>query len=718
MTAEPNIPKKLFLLDAYALIYRSYFAFIKNPRITSKGLNTSAIYGFVNSLEQVLNQEQPSHIAVAFDMHGDTFRHKMFAEYKANREAMPEDIRRAIPYVRQLIEAYNIPIIELTGFEADDIIGTIATKASEDGFTTYMMTPDKDYAQLVDQRTFMYKPAKGGNLAEVWGIEQVKENFEIEAPAQVIDILGLMGDSADNIPGCPGIGPKTAIKLISDYGNIDGVYENIGQLKGKLKESLETYKDQVFLSRKLAVIDRQVPITIDYTQMKYEGPNNEALHKLFVELEFGTFTSKMQVATQAVQQEATQGSLFDQPGVAASPQIITTQLETSETKKHQYYKVENAMQRASLRAELSVASAFCFDTETTGIDPHRADLVCISFSIKPHEAYCVILPEEYDESYAIVQEFKTLFEDRSIMKVGQNMKFDMLMLARYGITITGPLFDTMIAHYLIQPELRHNLDYLCELYLKYKKIPTEDLLGGKGLAQKTMRNVETEKLVEYACEDADLTLQLKPLLETELKENQLTELFEKIEMPLVEVLTSMELNGVKVDRNALDNYALELRKLIEKLEDEIYELAGERFLISSPKQLGIILFERLKIDPNAKKTKTKQYQTNEETLARLQHKHPIIDKLLDYRGLKKLLNTYVETLPTLINPRTGKIHTSFNQAVASTGRLSSVNPNLQNIPIRDENGREIRKAFIPSEEGMKYLSADYSQIELRIMASL
>ncbi len=718
MTAEPNIPKKLFLLDAYALIYRSYFAFIKNPRITSKGLNTSAIYGFVNSLEQVLNQEQPSHIAVAFDMHGDTFRHKMFAEYKANREAMPEDIRRAIPYVRQLIEAYNIPIIELTGFEADDIIGTIATKASEDGFTTYMMTPDKDYAQLVDQRTFMYKPAKGGNLAEVWGIEQVKENFEIEAPAQVIDILGLMGDSADNIPGCPGIGPKTAIKLISDYGNIDGVYENIGQLKGKLKESLETYKDQVFLSRKLAVIDRQVPITIDYTQMKYEGPNNEALHKLFVELEFRTFTSKIQVATQAVQQEATQGSLFDQPGVAASPQIITTQLETSETKKHQYYKVENAMQRASLRAELSVASAFCFDTETTGIDPHRADLVCISFSIKPHEAYCVILPEEYDESYAIVQEFKTLFEDRSIMKVGQNMKFDMLMLARYGITITGPLFDTMIAHYLIQPELRHNLDYLCELYLKYKKIPTEDLLGGKGLAQKTMRNVETEKLVEYACEDADLTLQLKPLLETELKENQLTELFEKIEMPLVEVLTSMELNGVKVDRNALDNYALELRKLIEKLEDEIYELAGERFLISSPKQLGIILFERLKIDPNAKKTKTKQYQTNEETLARLQHKHPIIDKLLDYRGLKKLLNTYVETLPTLINPRTGKIHTSFNQAVASTGRLSSVNPNLQNIPIRDENGREIRKAFIPSEEGMKYLSADYSQIELRIMASL
>lgn len=718
MTAEPNIAKKLFLLDAYALIYRSYFAFIKNPRITSKGLNTSAIYGFVNSLEQVLNQEQPSHIAVAFDMHGDTFRHKMFAEYKANREAMPEDIRRAIPYVRQLIEAYKIPIIELAGFEADDIIGTIATKASEDGFTTYMMTPDKDYAQLVDQRTFMYKPGRGGNLAEVWGVEQVKENFEIETPAQVIDILGLMGDSADNIPGCPGIGPKTAMKLISDYGSIDGVYENIGQLKGKLKESLETYKDQVLLSRKLAVIDRQVPIAFDYTQMKYGGPNNEALHKLFVELEFRTFTSRIQVAPQAVQQEATQGSLFDQPEVAANPQVIATQLETAETKKHQYYKVENAMQRASLRAELSVASAFCFDTETTGIDPHRADLVCISFSIKPHEAYCVLLPEKHDECYAIVQEFKALFEDQSIIKVGQNMKFDMLMLARYGITITGPLFDTMIAHYLIQPELRHNLDYLCELYLKYKKIPTEDLLGGKGLAQKTMRDIETEKLVEYACEDADLTLQLKPLLEAELKKNQITELFEKIEMPLVEVLTTMELNGVKVDSDALDNYALELRKLIEKLEDEIYELAGEKFLISSPKQLGIILFDRLKIDANAKKTKTKQYQTNEETLARLQHKHPIIDKLLDFRGLKKLLNTYVETLPTLINPRTGKIHTSFNQAVASTGRLSSVNPNLQNIPIRDENGREIRKAFIPSEEGMKYLSADYSQIELRIIASL
>jgi len=717
MTTEPNSGNKLFLIDAYALIYRSYFAFIKNPRFNSKGLNTSAIFGFINTMEQVLSQELPTHIAVAFDVHGDTFRHEMFPEYKANREKMPEDIRLAIPYIRQFITSHNIPIVELFGYEADDVIGTIAKKASSEGFKTYMMTPDKDYAQLVDKNVFMFKPAKGGDKPEVWGIEEVNQNFEIKNPIQVIDVLGLMGDSADNIPGCPGIGPKTAMKLIADYSDIDGVYKNIDQLKGKMKESLVTFKEQVYLSRQLVVINREVPVDIDFEKMKYKGPNNDALLNLYQELEFRTLSAKIQTTTTAPEKkEPFQGSLFDQ--VEIETPVSSKTYASAETVKHNYYTIENAMQRASLRAELSVAGAFCFDTETTGLDPHTSDLVCMSFSFKEHEAYCVLLPPNRDEALSIVDEFRLIFEDKDIIKIGQNIKFDILMLARYGIEVGGPLFDTLIAHYLIQPELRHNLDYLCELYLNYKKIPTDDLIGSRGALQKTMRMVEVEKLVEYACEDADLTFQLKSKLEKELKENELAELFEKVEMPLLPILASMEISGVRVDPDALKNYAVELREQIISLETEIFELAGEQFLISSPKQLGVILFERLKIDPNAKLTKTKQYQTNEETLAKLQHKHPIIDKLLEYRGLKKLLNTYVETLPNLINSRTGKIHTSYNQAVAATGRLSSVNPNLQNIPIRDENGREIRKAFIPTELGMKFLSADYSQIELRIMASL
>jgi DNA polymerase-1 len=717
MTTEPILGKKLFLIDAYALIYRSYFAFIKNPRFNSKGLNTSAIFGFINTLEQVLSQELPTHIAVAFDVHGDTFRHEMFPEYKANREKMPEDIRLAIPYIRQFITAHNIPIVELFGYEADDVIGTIAKKATSEGFKTFMMTPDKDYAQLVDENVFMFKPAKGGDKPEVWGIEEVNKNFEIKEPLQVIDVLGLMGDSADNIPGCPGIGPKTAMKLIADYYDIEGVYKHLDQLKGKLKESLETFKEQVFLSRQLVVINRDVPVDIDFEKMLYRGPDNEALLHLYQQLEFRTLTAKIQSTTKTNEKkEPFQGSLFDQ--VENETPVSSKTYATAETIKHSYYPIDNALQRASLRAELSVTEAFCFDTETTGLDPHTSDLVCISFSFKEHEAYCVLLPPNRDEAMAIVDEFRFIFEDKKIIKIGQNIKFDMLMLARYGIEVAGPLFDTLIAHYLIQPDMRHNLDYLCELYLNYTKIPTDDLIGSRGSLQRTMRSVEVEKLVEYACEDADLTFQLKPKLEKELKENELTELFEKVEMPLLPVLASMEISGVRVDPDALKNYAGELRELIITLEKDIFELAGEHFLISSPKQLGVILFEKLKIDPNAKLTKTKQYQTNEETLAKLQHKHPIIDKLLEYRGLKKLLNTYVETLPNLINSRTGKIHTSYNQAVAATGRLSSVNPNLQNIPIRDENGREIRKAFIPSEAGMKFLSADYSQIELRIMASL
>lgn len=723
MEPETSAEKRLFLLDAYALIYRSYFAFIRSPRFNSKGLNTSAILGFTNTLEQLLSSERPSHLAVVFDVHGDTFRHEMFQEYKANREAMPEDIRLAIPYIRDIIQGYNIPILQKLGFEADDVIGTIAKKAEKEGFTTYMMTPDKDYTQLISEKILMYKPPKGGNKPEIWGINEVKENFMVDEPSQVIDVLGLMGDTADNIPGCPGIGPKTAMSLIAKYKSIDGVYENIGDLKGKQKENLENFKDQVYLSRKLVIIDTEAPIDISFDDMRMGEPNSEKLLGLFQELEFRTMAArfsgagKVETATQTTLiTQSAQGSLFGEEDFHTQQEVQN--YDQINSVQHKYFKVENEMQRASLRAELAVSKSFCFDTETTGLDPFLAELVCMSFSIKPHEAYCVLLPQNRKDAEKIVAEFKLIFEDENIEKVGQNIKFDMLMLQQYGLKVKGPIFDTMIAHYLLQPDLRHNLDYLCELYLNYKKVPTEDLLGPKGRNQRTMRAVDVEKLVEYSCEDADLTLQLKAKVEQELKENELTDLFNSIEMPLIPVLVEMETTGVKIDPDALNEYAKELRVQLIQLEKDIYELAGTEFLISSPKQLGVILFEKLNIDPNAKKTKSKQYSTGEEVLVKLTHKHPIIDKVLEYRGLKKLLNTYVETLPEIINPKTGRIHTSYNQAVAATGRLSSVNPNLQNIPIRDENGREIRKAFIPSEPGRVYFSADYSQIELRIMAAL
>jgi DNA polymerase-1 len=641
----------------------------------------------------------------------------LFPEYKANRETMPEDLRLAIPFIRDVIKAYNIPILEMEGYEADDVIGTIALKASEKGFNVYMMTPDKDYAQLVSDQCFIYKPAKNGNEAEVWGLKEVRENFEIDTPGQVVDVLGLMGDASDNVPGCPGVGPKTAIKLISQYGSIDGVYEHIDQLKGKLQENLLTYKDQVYLSRQLVTIDRSVPIDIDFELMQLTSPNKDKLIEIYNELDFRTMAARLREKEPVVPvQAAVQGSLFDfgEP----SQKKTESSFATIQTVPHQYFKVETDMQRASLRAELAVSGCFCFDTETTGLDPMDADLVCLSFAVKPHESYCVILPRDRSEAQKIVDEFSEVFSDEQTIKVGQNMKYDLLMLANYGIEVKGPLFDTMIAHYLIQPELRHNLDYLCEIYLSYKKVETEELIGAKGKNQRTMWSVEPDKLVEYACEDADLTLQLMPLLKKELEENGLADLFNNVEMPLVTVLTHMELAGVKIDTKALNDYAVVLREQIIEIEKEIHRLAGTDFLISSPKQLGVILYEKLKIDSNVKMTKTKQYSTSEETLVRLVDRHPIVNKVLEYRGLKKLLNTYVETLPQLINPRTGKIHTSYNQAVAATGRLSSVNPNLQNIPIRDENGREIRKAFIPSDGLHTFLSADYSQIELRIMAAL
>ena len=713
-----NQTKKLFLLDAYALIYRSYFAFIRNPRFNSKGVNTSAMLGVTNSIVQVLEKEKPDYIGVVFDVSSPTFRHDMFPEYKANREAMPEDLRKSIPYIRKIIEGFNIPIIELAGFEADDVIGTLAKEAEKQGFTTYMMTPDKDYAQLVSDQIFMYKPGKGGDDAEVWGLKEVQENFGIQTADQVIDILGLMGDTADNIPGCPGIGPKTAEKLIADFGSIDGIYQNIDKLKGKQKENLVEFEAQVRLSRYLATIILDVPIEFNTKNLTRDPLDKDALNALFEELEFRTLIQRLKLKEipAAPVEMNFQGTLFDM----GSPEMETIgkKMETIETVPHQYYLVENELQRASLRAELSVQNEFCFDTETTGLDTQSSDIVCISFAFRKHEAYCVTIPKNQQEAQKVIEEFREIFADENSTKIGQNIKFDMLMLSNYGIEVKGKLYDTMLAHYLIQPDLKHNLDFLCDIYLNYKKIPTDDLIGKKGKNQITMRSVSPEKLRDYSCEDADLTFQLKHKINPDLDKSGVRELFETLEMPLVPVLVHMENAGVKINSEELNVYAKVLLEQIIQIEKEIIELAGVSFNVSSPQQLGIILFEKLKIDSDAKKTKTKQYSTAEETLVQLVHKHPIVQKILDFRGLKKLLSTYVEALPLLVDKRTGKIHTSYNQAIAATGRLSSVNPNLQNIPIRSVNGREIRKAFIPSDDNHTFLSADYSQIELRIMAAM
>lgn len=712
-----NNSKKLFLLDAYALIYRSYYAFIRNPRFNSKGVNTSAMFGFTNTLLQVVETEKPEYIGVVFDPPGPTFRHEMYTEYKANREEMPEDLRKSVPYIKRIIEAFNIPIIEVAGYEADDVVGTLANKAEKEGFTVYMMTPDKDYAQLVTKNKLIYRPGKAGNDNEVWGIEEVKTNFGIQKPEQIIDLLGLMGDASDNIPGCPGIGPKSAEKLIADFENIDGVYRNIEQIKGKQKENLLQFEEQVRHSRVLATIIQDVPVDFDPKALIIEQPNKTALRELFEDLEFRTLMQRLkldekpEIAVSAI--AATQGTLFDLPVEAP---VVQKQKNTIDSIPHQYYLVENEMQRASLRAELSVQDEFCFDTETTGLETQSAEIVCMSFSFRKHEAYCVLIPSKPDEARKVMEEFREVFADTNTTKIGQNIKYDMLMLSNYGIEVRGRLYDTMLAHYLVQPELKHNLDYLCDIYLDYTKITTDTLIGKKG--DISMRSVSKEKLRDYACEDADLTLQLKQALDPYLDKNNVRELFETIEMPLVPVLVHMENAGVKINTQVLKDYAVILREQIIAIEKEIFTLAGEEFNVSSPKQLGPILFEKLKIDPNVKKTKTQQYPTAEEVLEKLTDKHPIVNKILDYRGLRKLLSTYVEALPAMVNSKTGMIHTSYNQAIAATGRLSSVNPNLQNIPIRDENGREIRRAFIPSDNEHIFLSADYSQIELRIMAAL
>ena len=711
---------RLFLLDAYALIYRSYFAFINAPRINSRGLNTSTMFGFVNTLEQLLKNENPTHIAVAFDVHGPTFRHDMFPGYKAQRDVMPEDIRKAIPYIREIIKGYHIPILEKEGFEADDVIGTLAKTAEREGFQVFMVTPDKDYAQLVSKNIFMYKPKRLGNEMEILGVEQVCENFQIKNPLQVIDVLGLMGDTSDNIPGCPGIGPKTAMKLVSEFGSVDGVYQNIDKLKGKQKESLEQFEEQVRMSRKLAEIILDVPLEFNQAELLRSEPDYNQLRSIFLELEFRALAEKILPSTTKVVQPTPafeQGTLFSLGEQTQTEEVAGVHTDIRST-SHQYHLVDTEEQVKTLISKLAQQPAFCFDTETTGLDPHNDQLVGISIAFKPGEAYFIPVPIDLQKANSIVQEFKPVFANENILKIGQNMKFDILVLSRYGIEVKGDYFDTMVAHYLIQPELRHGLDYLSEIYLGYKKVATEELIGKRGKNQLTMRQVDMEQLKEYACEDADITFQLKSLLNNDLNKFNVKNLFEEVEMPLLKVLIQMEQAGLKIDPKVLDDYAVTLREQIVELETSIIELAGEHFNISSPKQLGYILFDKLMLDPKAKKTKTKQYSTGEEILINLQDKHPIINRILEHRGLKKLLSTYVESLPKLINPRTGKIHSSFNQTIAATGRLSSTNPNLQNIPIRDENGREIRKAFIPSDKDHIFLSADYSQIELRIMAAV
>ncbi len=714
--------KKLFLLDASALIYRSYYAFIRNPRYNSKGLNTSAILGFLNTLEDVLNKPNPSHIAVVFDPPGPTFRNEMYAEYKAHREKTPEDIVASLPYIKKMLEAFNIPIIEEEGYEADDVIGTLAGKASGKGFKIYMMTPDKDFCQLVSEDVFIYKPKRGGNDAEVWGVKEVKDQFMVDSPGQVVDVLALMGDTSDNVPGVPGIGEVTAKKIISRYKSVENVIENIESFKGKQKENLQNSKEKITLSKKLVTINRNVPLEFDEKNLKRSKPDIDLLRELFQELEFRTaaervFRNITEREKDSASNDAVQGSLFGNDNTVQQEKNDEG-FATISTTPHKYFLAGTGEKIASLADKLSGQSSFCFDVETTSINPHRAELVGMAFSFSNYEAWYVPFPDDRSEAEKLLSLFKPVLEDESILKAGQNIKYDIIVLKYYNVHLKGEVFDTMLAHYLLQPEQRHNMDYLAEVYLKYRPVRIEELIGEKGKNQRSMRSVDLEKVSEYAGEDADITWQLKGKLEEELKKNDLFKLAIDIEMPLAPVLACMEYNGVKLDEGSIRNISGGLRDDLTKIEKEIFGMAGTEFNISSPKQLGEVLFDKMKITDKARRTRTKQYSTSEEVLEKLQDKHEIIPKILEFRGLKKLLSTYIEALPKLINPSTGKIHTSFNQAVTSTGRLSSTNPNLQNIPIREERGRLVRKAFIPESNQNILLSADYSQIELRLMAHM
>ena len=708
---------KLFLLDAYALIYRAYYAFIKNPRINSKGLNTSAIMGFVNTLNEVMTKEKPTHLGVAFDPHGPTFRHIEFPEYKAQREACPEDIKAAVPIIKKVLEAYRIPVLEVEGFEADDVIGTLATKAGNSGIETYMLTPDKDYGQLVSDNVFMYRPRHDGGY-EVMGPQNVIDKYGIENTSQVIDLLGLMGDSSDNIPGCPGVGEKTAVKLINEFGSIDSLLHSTDKLKGALKKKVEENMEQIRMSKYLATIKTDVPIELDLDSLQVKDPNQEELEKIFEELEFKTFAKRiLKKDKQEQKKQNLQLDLFAEFPTDGKEISEFSSFETIKTVSHEYKLVENEDEIKQLCDYFLTKEILSLDTETTSLSSIDAELVGLSFSVKENEAFYVPVPADQDEARKIVDLFRPVYENEKILKVGQNLKYDYEVLMNYGVRLAGKMFDTMLAHYVIEPELRHNMDYLAEVYLKYKTIHIDELIGPKGKNQKSMRDLKPAEVYEYAAEDADVTLKLKNKLEPILKEKGADDLFYNIEMPLMPVLAEMEMNGVKIDTQSLAETSNVLTKRLEEVEKEIYELAGAPFNIASPRQVGEVLFDKLKIVEKAKKTKTGQYVTNEEVLQSLKGKHKIVEAILEHRGLKKLLGTYIDALPKLINARTGHIHTSFNQANTATGRLSSSDPNLQNIPVRGEEGKEIRKAFIP-EPGCLFFSADYSQIELRVMAHL
>ena len=707
---------KLFLIDAYALIYRSYYAFIKSPRINSKGLNTSAVMGFCNTLNEVLTKEKPTHIGVAFD-HGKTFRHDAFPEYKAQREETPEDIKLSVPLIKQVLEAMHIPILQVDGFEADDIIGTIATRFGADGIDTFMLTPDKDYGQLIGPNVFMYRPRHGGGY-EILGEKEVGEKYGIPTPAQVIDLLALMGDSADNFPGCPGVGEKTAAKLINQFGSIDNMLQHTDEIKGKLREKVENAVEDIKMSKFLATIRTDVPMQLDLDELKVEQPDETKLRAIFEELEFKTLINKfLNKVESKPKTDNNQLDLFAENTTNESDEPKNAKFESIKTTQHEYKLVENEEELRQLCDFFITKESVSIDTETTSTDAISAELVGLSFSVEEKKAFYVAVPANYEEALKIVQIFKPLYESDKIMKIGQNIKYDYEVLTRYGVTLQGKMFDTMIAHYLIQPELHHNMDYMAETLLGYQTIHIEELLGPKGKKQKNMRDLSPADIYEYAAEDADITLRLKNVLEPRLKELGVEELFWNIEMPLVRVLADMELNGVCLDTEALQDTSKIFTERMKQYEQEIYKEAGEEFNISSPKQVGDILFGKLQIMDKPKKTKTGQYVTSEEVLQSLESKSPIVRNILNYRGMKKLLSTYIDALPKLINPRTGHIHTSFNQALTATGRLSSSDPNLQNIPVRTDDGKEIRKCFIP-EDGCLFFSADYSQIELRIMAHL
>ena len=707
---------KLFLLDAYALIYRAYYAFIKNPRINSKGLNTSAVMGFVNTLNEILTKEQPTHIGVAFD-HGKTFRDEAFPAYKAQREETPEDIKASVPIIKEIIQAMHIPVLQVDGFEADDVIGTLATKAGKAGITTYMLTPDKDYGQLVSDNVFMFRPRHGGGY-ETMGPKEVCEKYALSSTTQVIDLLALMGDSADNFPGCPGVGPKTAAKLIGEFGSIDNMLDNSSKIKGKLREKVEAAVDDIRMSKFLATIRTDVPIELDLDSLKVEEPDTARLAEIFTELEFKSLLDKFVKKPQQQQKVVNQQlDLFAENPTNYAVNAEFSSFESLKTTPHDYKLIETEENARKLFDFFITKQILCLDTETTSINPIDAELVGLSFSVEEGKAFYVAVPAEREKAERIVNIFKPLYESTEILKIGQNIKYDMEVLMNYGVRLAAPMFDTMLAHYVLQPEQKHNMDILAETLLNYQTIHIDELIGPKGKSQKNMRDLSPADICDYAAEDADITLHLYNVLKPRLKEADVEDLFYNIEMPLVPVLAEMEMNGVLLDTNALAETSKVLTERMKQIEKEIYDLAGHEFNIASPKQVGEVLFGEMKIVDKPKKTKTGQFVTSEEVLLQLRSKAPIVDHILEHRGLKKLLGTYVDALPKLINPHTGHIHTSFNQAVTATGRLSSSDPNLQNIPVRGEEGREIRKCFIP-EPGCLFFSADYSQIELRVMAHL